>query len=174
MVELSLERIDQILHKETVKKEELDTILRSIYTRYMYLYENYFADVDALNDEKVAELRKYHEETKSLIKYYYMDIPLDICAAVREYEKKYISYMLRPDWQKHLLKDIKKFENDHEDENDEDEGSEPLKVRYAKQSLSEFYDVMDYVFRDGFGTSSKEAASAMSGIAELIFGKEEK
>ena len=44
MVELSNERIEQILHEETMKKEELETILRSIYTRYMRLYEKYFAE----------------------------------------------------------------------------------------------------------------------------------
>ena len=37
MIELSKERIAQILHEETVKKEDADTILRSIYTRYMCL-----------------------------------------------------------------------------------------------------------------------------------------
>ena len=31
--------------------------------------------MDALNEDKIAELKKYHEETESLIKYYYMDIP---------------------------------------------------------------------------------------------------
>ena len=61
MVELSNERIEQILHQETAKKEELATILRGIYTRYMRLYEKLFADIDALNDEKITELRKYHE-----------------------------------------------------------------------------------------------------------------
>ena len=39
MVELSKVRIGQILHKETTKKEDLETILRSLYTRYMRLYE---------------------------------------------------------------------------------------------------------------------------------------
>lgn len=39
MVGLSNERIEQILHEETAKKEELQTILRGIYTRYMRLYE---------------------------------------------------------------------------------------------------------------------------------------
>ena len=39
MVELNNERIDEILHKETVKTEEQATILRAIYTRYMRLYE---------------------------------------------------------------------------------------------------------------------------------------
>ena len=64
MVELSKERIDQILHEETTKKEELDTILRSIYTRYMHLFEKYFADIDALNDDRIAELRKYPKKQK--------------------------------------------------------------------------------------------------------------
>ena len=55
MVELSNERIEQILHEETKKTEALPTILRGIYTRYMRLYERYFADVDALNDGRIAE-----------------------------------------------------------------------------------------------------------------------
>ena len=35
MVKLSAERVDEILHKETGRTEELTTILRSIYTRYI-------------------------------------------------------------------------------------------------------------------------------------------
>ena len=94
MVELSKERIEQILHEETMKKEELDTILRSIYTRYMHLFENYFSDIDALNDDEIAKLRNYHEETRSLIKYYYMDIPQDICTGIKEFENKYSANLL--------------------------------------------------------------------------------
>ena len=63
MVEFSKERIGQILHEETMKKEETETILRGIYTRYMLLYERYFADIDTLDDDKIAELKKYHEDT---------------------------------------------------------------------------------------------------------------
>ena len=88
MVELSRKRVEQILHEETLKTEELATILRGIYTRYMRLYERYFADIDALNDEKIAELREYHGETKSLVNYYYRDIPLDICMGIDEFEEK--------------------------------------------------------------------------------------
>ena len=73
MVELNNERIDEILHKETVKTEEQATILRAIYTRYMRLYEEYFADVDTLDDAKIAELRTYHLETRNLVKAYYGD-----------------------------------------------------------------------------------------------------
>jgi len=52
----------------------------------MRLYENYFDDIEALNDDKIAELRKYHEKTRSFIKYYYMDIPYDICAEIIEFD----------------------------------------------------------------------------------------
>ena len=68
MLELSKERIAQILHEETVKKEDADTILRSVYSRYRQLYEKYLEDIDALNDDMIAEMRSYHEETRSLIK----------------------------------------------------------------------------------------------------------
>ena len=70
MVELSNERIKQMLEEETKETEDLTTILRAIYTRYMNLYERYFADLEALNDDKIQEFKKYHEETRSLIKYY--------------------------------------------------------------------------------------------------------
>ena len=79
MIELSTERIEQILNEETVKKAETTAILRSIYTRYMLLYERYFTDIDALNDDKIAQFKNYHEETISLFKYYYLDIPQDTC-----------------------------------------------------------------------------------------------
>ena len=49
MIELSNERIKEILNDETPRKEETDTILRAIYTRYMRLCEEYFTDIDALN-----------------------------------------------------------------------------------------------------------------------------
>lgn len=55
MLELSNERIEQILHEETTKTVELATLLHSIYIRYMRLFEGYFSDIDALNDAKIAE-----------------------------------------------------------------------------------------------------------------------
>ena len=102
MVELSNERVEKILHEETKKTEALPLILRSIYTRYMYLYENYFADFEALNEEKIAELRKYHEETKSLINYYYMDIPQDICRQLETFDNEYNAKLLGSDWHRTL------------------------------------------------------------------------
>ena len=74
MIELTNQRIKQILHEETAEKAEVTTILRAIYNRYMHLYEKYFADIDKLNDKEIKKLREYHEETKSLVKYYYMDM----------------------------------------------------------------------------------------------------
>ena len=74
MIKLSAERVNEILQKETPKTEVLPTILRSIYNRYMHLFERYFEDIDVLNDDTIAELKKYHEETRGLVKYYYMDM----------------------------------------------------------------------------------------------------
>ena len=102
MIELNNERMQQILHDETAKTEDLTTILRGIYTRYMNLYERYFADFDALNDDKVAEFGKYHEETRSLIKYYYLDIPQDICSGIKEFEEKVSDKLLGREWKKNL------------------------------------------------------------------------
>lgn len=170
MVELSKERIEQILHEETAKKEELDTILRSIYTRYMRLYEKYFADIDALNDDVIAELRNYHEETKSLIRHYYMDIPQDICTGLREFDNKYSASLLGSEWHKYLFDSYKSFKEENRSRN---KSKEHLKAEFAKQTMTAFYEAMDYIFREGFGTGSQTAKDVISGITGLLFGKEQ-
>ncbi len=169
MVELSNERIGQILHEETVKKEETEAILRSVYTRYMRLYEKYFADIDALNDDAIAGMRSYHEETWSLIKYYYMDIPMDICSGLKEFENKYGSNLLGPEWHTYLFNGYEDFKKNSGIMN---KSEEYLKAEFRKQILEAFYDAMDYVFREGFGTGSQTAKKLVSGIAGLLFGKE--
>ena len=169
MIELSKERIEQILHGETTKQEETQTILRGIYTRYMRLYEKYFADIDALDDEMIAAFRTYHEETKSLIKYYYLDIPQDICKCLTVFDNQYTSNLLGPEWRQYLADHIDDFEEKYADT---DTGEDSLKAEFAKQTLAAFYDAMDYVFRDGFGTGSQTINDVVSGIAQLLFGKE--
>ncbi len=164
MAELSNERIEQILHEETAKTEELTTILRAIYTRYMRLYEKYFADIDALNSSKIAELRKYHEETKSLVKHYYMDIPQDICAAINEFEKRYSANLLGPEWHEYLFNSYQDFRKKS--------GARDQKAEFQKQTLEDFYEAMDYVFREAFGTGSQTINDVVSGIAGLLFKKE--
>jgi hypothetical protein len=109
MVELSTERVEEILQKETQKTESVPVILRAIYTRYMNLFERYFADIDNLNDDKIAELRKYHEETISLVKYYYMDIPQDICHEINEFESKFTAKLLGKDWHKNVSERLETF-----------------------------------------------------------------
>ncbi len=169
MVELSNERVEQILHEENRKKEDLGTILRSIYTRYTRLYERYFADIDALNDDAIAELRKYHEETRSLIRYFYMDIPLDICMVLKEFDEKYTDKLLGSEWHKYLFDNYGKFRYENEDEYNSEES---LKEEFAKQVLTGFYEAMDYVFREGFGTGSQTTKNLVNGFTGLLFGKE--
>lgn len=168
MIELSNERVEQILHEETLKKEESETILRSIYIRYMRLYEKYFADIDALNDEKIEELKKYHEETKSLVKYYYMDIPHDICAAINKFEDKYSDNLLGAKWHEYLFRVYNDFAKKNKSKNEDE-----IKEDFKKEVLDAFYDAMDYIFREGFGTESKTAESAATMIKKLLFGKED-
>jgi len=170
MIELSNERIQKILHEETAKKEDLDTILRSVYTRYMRLYEKYFADLDALNDDSVAELRKYHEETQSLVRVYYMDIPVDICAGLKEFENQYSDKLLGPDWRAFLFGLYGDFRGKGENRG---KSEKSLKADFAKQALDAFYAAMNYIFREGFGTGSQTAKTVVSGLAELLFGKKE-
>ena len=166
MIELSNERIGQILSEETPKNQELATILRGIYTRYMRLYERYFADTDALNDEKIADLRNYHEETQSLVKHYYLDIPMDICLSLGEFEQKYTALLLGDGWREYLsglFRDFRKKAGNR--------SKEKLKAEFAQQALAAFYEAMDYVFRDGFGTASETASNTLKQITGLLFGE---
>lgn len=171
MVELSNERIEQMLEEETKKTEDLTTILRGIYTRYMNLYERYFAEPEALNDDKIAEFKKYHEETKSLIKYYYMDIPQDVCSGINEFEEKVSDRLLGREWKKTLYDAYTEF---REKCRVSDRSEEYYKAEFAKEALKSFYEAMDYVFRDGFGTGSQTASNMLEGITGLLFGKKDK
>lgn len=166
MIELSTERIEQILNEETVKKAETTAILRSIYTRYMLLYERYFTDIDALNDDKIAQFKNYHEETISLFKYYYLDIPQDTCEYLHKFEKAYSSKLLGPDWHKYLFEAYRGFK-----ENNACTDEAYLKAEFSKQAMEAFYYEMDLVFREGFGTGSKTIQSAISGFTSMFFGK---
>ena len=168
MVELSNERIEQILHEETKKTEDLKTILRSIYFRYMNLYEHYFADLDALNNDKIAEFRKQHEETKSLIKYYYMDIPQDICHEIHEFEEKVSDKLLGRDWKTHLYAIYEEYKAKNKDWNKKEED---YKAEFPKAAIDAFYEAMESIFRDGFGTNSATAKDFIEGIGGLLSGK---
>ncbi len=169
-MELSRERIEKILHEETAKKEELATILRAVFTRYSQLYEKYFADIDALNDDKIAELRKYHEETKSLTKYYYLDIPLDICMGLREFDHTYSDKLLGSDWHKYLFDRYKESKKTGKSKN---KSEQACKAEFANETLSAFYDAMDYLFRDSFGTNSETGKDVLNGIIGALFGKKQ-
>ncbi|MBR1559034.1 MAG: hypothetical protein IJ646_02210 [Clostridia bacterium] len=167
MMELTPERVEQIVYKETPKTEVLPTILRSVYLRYMRLYEDYFADIDALNDEKIAELKKYQAETKSLFKWFYMDIPQEVCWKLETFDETYTSKLLGADWHKIVTDGYKEFKA--EDEN-KYKGEVALKAAFSEACLNAFYDQMEDVFREGFGTASKAKENIVNGLASLLFG----
>ena len=171
MIELSNERIEQILHDETKKTEALPLILRSIYSRYMNLYENYFSHMETLNDDKIAEFRKYHEETISLIRYYYMDIPEDVCSAIMEFEEKSNEYLLGREWKKNLYDVYTKFK---ENSNEWDMSEDYYRAGFKKEAMKGFYEAMEQIFRSGFGTESETEKRTLSGISGLLFGNKEK
>lgn len=171
MIEISNERIKQILEDETAKTQDLTTILRGIYARYMNLYERYFADPEALNDDKIAELGKYHEETKSLIKYYYLDIPQDICTGIREFEEKVSDPLLGREWKKNLYDAYDEFREKHKVRN---RSEDYYQKEFSKMAMKEFYEAMETIFRDSFGTYSQTAKDVFSGVTGLLFGTKEK
>ena len=80
---------------------------RHLYQIYASVWE--IPCIDALNDEKIADFKKYHEETRSLIKYYYMDIPQDVCTGIREFENKYSSNLLGSEWHEYLFGSYEEF-----------------------------------------------------------------
>lgn len=168
MTTLSIERVEKILREETPKKEDLSTILRGIYTRFLRQYERYFADIDALNDEMIAELREYNNETRSLVKYYYLDIPQNICSALEEFENEVNANLLGPDWHKYLFDKYKCFREDSWNNNENS-----LKAKFREQWMSTFYEIMDYIFREGFGTADKGTENTISEILGMFF-KDEK
>ena len=135
----------------------------------MRLYEKYFADPDALNDEVIAELNQYHEETRSLVKYYYMDIPQDVCAGLERFDDKYGDKLLGPDWQQSLSDLYKYFRGKKWNKNEE-----WVKAEFRKKALEGFYTAMGSIFRQGFGTESKNAERNAEWIGSLLFGKKEK
>ena len=45
-----------------------------------------------------------------------------------------------------------------------------MKAAFIKHALEDFYDAMDYVFRDGFGTGSQSAKNVYTEIKGLLFG----
>jgi hypothetical protein len=165
MIELSIERVETILEKETPKTPEQATLLRAIYTRYMRLYEKYFADIDALNDEVIVELNQYHEETRSLVRYYYMDIPQDVCEGLDKFDDKYGSKLLGPDWHQSLL-DLYKYFRDKKWNKSE----ERARAEFRKEALDAFYETMGSIFRPGFGSDSKAAERIVDGIKGMFFG----
>ena len=169
MIELKADRIDQILHAETGKKEELNTILRGLYTRYMTLYEKYFADIEALNDEEIASLKSYHEETRSLLRYYFLDVPQDICRCLIHFDEEYTDKLLGPEWHKYLFDNYKEFKEDYTGKN---KSKQNLKAEFAKQTLEDFYNTMDYIFREAFGTGSKVEDGFLDGVKKLFFAEE--
>ena len=59
-----------------------------------------------------------------------------------------------------------KKENQNKHQSEED-----FKTDFAKDALATFYDVMDYIFREGFGTGSKTTENNIDGLAVLLFGK---
>lgn len=167
MIQLSNERAEQIIQEETKKTQPLPQLLRAIYTRYMNLYEDYIANMFDLTSEKVAEYKKQNDETICLVRYYFMDIPQDVCEGIFDFEEKVGDKLLGPEWKTNLYDAYEEFK----DKSDEwDMTEDYYKGAFKKYALKEFYEVMENIFRDGFSTHSERAKNIFSGIKSLIFG----
>ena len=170
MVEISKERVEKILHDETPKDETLKTILRGIYLRYARLYEEYFADIEALNGQKIAKLRQDHEEVRGLIKSYFLDIPYNVCLEIKEFDEEYTDKLLGTDWHRYLFDNYAKFKANSDIKN---KNKELLKAEFSKQAMSGFYRIMENIFRESFGTHDKTAEKTREWLVGLLFGEKE-
>ena len=113
-------------------------------------------------------MKKYHEETISLVKYYLMDIPQDVCAEINKFESNLSANLLGPDWHEFLFDKYEKFKGKRKSKN---KGEEYIKAEFKEQTLKSFYEVMGYVFRGGFGTASLTDSKTVNELAGLLFGK---
>ena len=167
MVKLDNERVEQILEKETLKTIPLPMLLRCIYNRYLDLYEDYIAEADKLTDEKIDAFKRRNEETQSLIKYYYMDIPEDICYDLNKFEEKIADELLGREWKRVFYDAFDEFKENHDDWNKSDDW---YMAEFKKATRKELYKTLDDIFRDGFGTNSETGKNIFSGISNLLFG----
>ena len=165
MNELKKERIEEILHEETLKTEDQKTLMRAVYSRYMHLYEEYFSDIDKLNDKKIAQLKKYHEETESFMKCYYIDIPYDVCATLKEFDHQYTDKLLGTDWQKYLSDEYTQFKAKNKNKSEEEN-----KAAFVRLKLDDFYAVIDTAFRESFGTDSRTIERTVNWFKGLFSG----
>ncbi len=167
MIQISNERAEQIIQEETKKTQPLPQLLRAIYTRYMNLYEDYIANIYDLTSEKIAAYKKQNDETIALVRYYYMDIPQDVCAGILVFEEKVGEKLLGPEWKTNLYDAYDEFKDNC---NEWDMTEDYYKGAFKKYALKEFYEVMENIFRDGFGSESESSKNIFSGIKSLIFG----
>ena len=168
MVELSPERIEEILHKETVKEEDPKTVMRAVYNRYRCVFEQYIDQIFEMNQSKIDEFNKYHQETNSLIKYYFVDIPMDTCAALAKFEHDVMDYMLGPDWQRVILNGFEEFKRKNKNKY-RLANEETWRKKFKEELLSMFYVSMESAFRVSFESGSKAAEGLMDGLS-AIFG----
>ena len=98
-----------------------------------------------------------------------MDIPQDVCLGLNAFDSEYSDRLLGPEWHKYLFDIFKDFK---EKNNDKDRSRKHLSAEFSKQTLTAFYETMDYIFRDGFGTGSRTAKSVVSELKGILFGKE--
>lgn len=102
---------------------------------------------------------------------YYMDIPQDTCTGIKEFEKEYSANLLGSEWHEYLFRAYEDFKKESKARN---KNEEYYKAEFTRRVLEYFYEAMDYVFREGFGTGSKTTDNILSGLAGLFFGKQVK
>ena len=90
---------------------------------------------------------------------------MDIHYGLAKFDKDYTDKLLGPDWHDFLFENYEDYKDSHMSE---DKTEEEIKAEFEEKALSYFYDDMDYIFRDDFGTGSKTEESLLEGLKNLF------
>jgi hypothetical protein len=99
-----------------------------------------------------------------------MDIPQDICHEIHEFEEKVSDKLLGRDWKTHLYDIYEEYKAKNKDWNKKEED---YKAEFPKAAIDAFYEAMESIFRDAFGTNSATAKEFIEGVGGLLFGKKD-
>ena len=96
-----------------------------------------------------------------------MDIPEETGTYLQVFDKEYTVKLLGPDWKKYVSESFQEFISEHKKEA---KNEDHLKEMYREEILGAFYDAMNHVFRDGFGTANKTLEKVSKGLLSILFG----
>ena len=87
------------------------------------------------------------------------------------FEEKVSDKLLGRDWKMHLYDIYDEYKAKNKARN---KSEDYYKAEFSKAAMDSFYEMMETIFRKGFGTGSETPTGFLEGISGLLFGKKEK